>query len=155
MPPEQAGRLHPDAQLIDMIGLGEVGQRGREGIGAGLGVGHTPARHWFGAVGEQEADTGVILTDIQADIGDGGHMTPPRRWRSGKSGRGRRHNILARNQNSRTWVVVSSQLLPWPDPTFGEQPGGQKSTSYPEQTVLRERSASHGTEAFVPTGHTA
>ena len=37
-------------------------------------------------------------------------------------------------------MALSTKLLPLLDPTTVEQPGGQKSTSHPEQTVFPERS---------------
>src|SRR5215211_580400 len=155
VPPEQPSRLHPDTQLIDLIGLGELCQSGREGIGARLGVGNGPSGQRFFTVGEQEAHAGSVLRDIQADRGDGGHTEPPGQCQSGRSGRSRRHNILACDQNSRAELFVSDKLLPLPDAPSVELPEGQKSTSHPEQTVYRERSVSHGGAVFVPTGYTA
>src|SRR5206468_12649646 len=60
VPPEQPGGLHPDAQLIDLIGLSELRQRGREDIRPWLGVGNDPSWQRFIPVGEQETDTGIV-----------------------------------------------------------------------------------------------
>ena len=155
MPPEQAGGLHPDAQLVDMMELGQLGQRGRQGLSPWLGIRDGPVGRGFGPIGEQKADAGVILGDIQPDKGERGHSTTSSQCRSGRSRRGRRHNIRACDQNSRAWEALSTKLLPLVDPTPVEPPGGQKSTSHPEQTVYRERSVSHGGGEFVPTGYTA